>query len=89
MPGRRRSRAVDRVRGAARAGVERPDPARGLAIGTSIGLITNSLFWMVLALSGLTVWMLLGTWRHVRRRTQIQNALVHETNFRRAWRTPC
>jgi PAS domain S-box-containing protein len=57
---------------------------RGLGYRTSIGLITNSLFWMVLFLSGLTVWMLLGTWRHVRRRTQIQNALVHETNFRRA-----
>src|SRR6201991_1580546 len=28
--------------------------------------------------------MLLGTWRHVRRRAQIQQALVHETNFRRA-----
>ena len=33
---------------------------------------------------GLTVWMLLGTWRHMRRRTQIQNALTLETNFRRA-----
>jgi PAS domain S-box-containing protein len=57
---------------------------RGLGYRTSIGLISNSLFWMVLALSGLTVWMLLGTWRHVRRRAQIQSALVHETNFRRA-----
>ena len=57
---------------------------RGLGYRTSIGLISNSLFWMVLALSGLTVWMLLGTWRHVRRRAQIQGALVHETNFRRA-----
>jgi PAS domain S-box-containing protein len=28
--------------------------------------------------------MLLGTWRHVRRRSQIQGALVQETNFRRA-----
>jgi PAS domain S-box-containing protein len=28
--------------------------------------------------------MLLGTWRHVRRRGQIQSALVQETNFRRA-----
>jgi hypothetical protein len=32
----------------------------------------------------LTVWMLLGTWRHMRRRAQIQTALVQETNFRRA-----
>ncbi len=57
---------------------------RGLGYRTSIGLISNTLFWMVLALSGLTVWMLLGTWRHMRRRAQIQGALVHETNFRRA-----
>jgi PAS domain S-box-containing protein len=39
---------------------------------------------MVMALSALTLWMLLGTWRHVRRRAQIQGALVQETNFRRA-----
>ena len=35
---------------------------------TSIGLVGNTLFWMVVALSTLTVWMLIGTWRHVRRR---------------------
>ncbi len=57
---------------------------RGQGWRTSIGLISNTLFWMVVALSVLTVWMLLGTWRHMRRRTQIQNALVQETNFRRA-----
>jgi PAS domain S-box-containing protein len=51
---------------------------------TSIGLISNTLFWMVVSLSALTVWMLLGTWRHMRRRAQIQGALVQETNFRRA-----
>ncbi len=51
---------------------------------TSIGLVNNTLFWMVVALSVLTVWMLLGTWRHMRRRSQIQGALVQETNFRRA-----
>jgi len=51
---------------------------------TSIGLIGNTLFWMVVALSGLTVWMLLGTLRYVRRRAQMQDALVQETNFRRA-----
>jgi PAS domain S-box-containing protein len=51
---------------------------------TSIGLIGNTLFWMVVALSVFTVWMLLGTMRHVRRRGQIQAALVQETNFRRA-----
>ncbi len=57
---------------------------RGQGFRTSIGLISNTLFWMVAALSVLTVWMLLGTWRHMSRRNQIQNALVAETNFRRA-----
>ena len=57
---------------------------RGSGYRTSVGLISNTLFWMVVALSVLTVWMLLGTWRHVRRRAQIQGALVQETNFRRA-----
>lgn len=57
---------------------------RGQGSHTSIGLISNTLFWMVVALSTLTVWMLLGTWRHMRRRLQMQNALVSETNFRRA-----
>jgi len=57
---------------------------RGQGYRTSIGLISNTLFWMVVALSVLTVWMLLGTWRHMRRRAQIQGALVQETNFRRA-----
>ena len=57
---------------------------RGEGWRTSFGLIGNTLFWMVVALSILTVWMLLGTWRHMRRRLQIQGALVQETNFRRA-----
>src|SRR5574337_1910367 len=57
---------------------------RGQGYRTSFGLISNTLFWMVLALSALTVWMLLGSWRHLRRRAQIQSALVQETNFRRA-----
>jgi PAS domain S-box-containing protein len=57
---------------------------RGEGYRTSIGLISNTLFWMVAALSALTVWMLLGTWRHMRRRLQMQNTLVTETNFRRA-----
>ena len=51
---------------------------------TSGGLVGNTLFWMVLALSALTLWMLFGTWKHMRRRLQIQGALVQETNFRRA-----
>ena len=57
---------------------------RGTGYRTSVGLIGNTLFWMVMALSILTLWMLLGTWRHMRRRGQIQDALVHETGFRRA-----
>jgi len=57
---------------------------RGHGYRTSVGLVGNTLFWMVVALSVLTVWMLLGTWRHMRRRGQIQSALVQETNFRRA-----
>ena len=57
---------------------------RGEAQRTSAGLIGNTLFWIVLALSALTVWMLFGTWRHMRRQTQMQSALVSETNFRRA-----
>ena len=57
---------------------------RGLGYRTSIGLISNTLFWMVMALSALTLWMLLGTWRHMRRRSQMQSELVKEANFRRA-----
>ncbi|MDL2337274.1 MAG: PAS domain S-box protein [Pseudomonadota bacterium] len=57
---------------------------RGQGYRTSVGLIGNTLFWMVVALSVLTVWMLLGTWRHMRRRSQMQSALVSEANFRRA-----
>jgi PAS domain S-box-containing protein len=57
---------------------------RGQGWRTSIGLVNNTLFWMVMALSGLTLWMLMGTWRHMRRRAQIQGSLVQETNFRRA-----
>ena len=57
---------------------------RGQGYRTSVGLIGNTLFWMVVALSMLTVWTLFGTWRHVRRRSQMQSALVSEANFRRA-----
>jgi PAS domain S-box-containing protein len=57
---------------------------RGQGYRTSIGLIGNTLFWMVAALSVLTLWMLLGTWRHMGRRLQMQRTLVSETNFRRA-----
>lgn len=57
---------------------------RGQGFRTSFGLIGNTLFWMVVALSALTVWMLIGTWRHMQRRMQIQKTLMSETNFRRA-----
>jgi PAS domain S-box-containing protein len=44
----------------------------------------RALFWILGALSLLTVWMLLANWRHTRRRLQTQQALLAETNFRRA-----
>ncbi len=50
----------------------------------SLGVVGSGFFWLVSALSALTVWMLLGTWRHTRRRVQAQEALIAETNFRRA-----
>ena len=50
----------------------------------SLGVVGSGFFWLVSALSALTVWMLLGTWRHTRRRVQAQQALIKETNFRRA-----
>ena len=50
----------------------------------SLGVVGSGFFWLVSALSALTVWMLLGTWRHTSRRVQAQQALVSETNFRRA-----
>jgi PAS domain S-box-containing protein len=54
------------------------------AYRTSLGVVGSGFFWLVSALSALTVWMLLGTWRHTRRRVQAQQALSTETNFRRA-----
>ena len=57
---------------------------RGEGYRSAVNLVGNALFWMVLALSVLTVWMLLGTWRHMRRRLQVQTELIAETNFRRA-----
>ena len=50
----------------------------------SLGVVGSGFFWLVSALSAITVWMLLGTWRHTRRRVQAQVALINETNFRRA-----
>lgn len=57
---------------------------RGAMHGVPSKLIGRTLLWMVAALSVLTVWLILGTWRHTRRRLHAQQALVAETNLRRA-----
>ena len=57
---------------------------RAQAYRTSLGLVGSGLFWLTAALSALTVWMLVATWRHTRRRMRTQQALISETNFRRA-----
>ncbi len=57
---------------------------RGQAYRTSLSVVSSGLFWLVIALSTLTVWTLVGNWRHTRRRIQTQKALIKETNFRRA-----
>ncbi|MBS0430089.1 MAG: PAS domain S-box protein [Proteobacteria bacterium] len=57
---------------------------RAQAYRTSQGLVGNGLFWLVAALSVLTSWTLIGMWGHTRRRLAAQQALVAETNFRRA-----
>ena len=56
---------------------------RAQAWRTSQGLVGSGLFWLVSVLSVMTAWMLIGNWRHTRRRLQAQKALVAETNFRR------
>ncbi len=50
----------------------------------SQALVGGGFMWLIGALSALTLWMLIGTWRHTRRRIQTQQALATETNFRRA-----
>ena len=57
---------------------------RAQAYRTSLGVVGSGLFWLVGTLSVMTAWMLIATWRHTRRRLQAQEALVAETNFRRA-----
>ncbi len=51
---------------------------------TSQDIVGSGFFWILGSLSGLTIWMLIGTWRHTRKRIQTQQALYNETNFRRA-----
>ena len=57
---------------------------RAQAYRTSLGLVGSGLFWLTAALSALTVWMLIATRLHTRRRMRTQQALISETNFRRA-----
>ncbi|WP_404299310.1 PAS domain S-box protein [Alicycliphilus denitrificans] len=57
---------------------------RAQAYRTSLGVVGSGLFWLVGSLSVMTSWLLIATWRHTRRRQQAQQALVAETNFRRA-----
>jgi PAS domain S-box-containing protein len=57
---------------------------RAQAYRASLGVIGSGLFWLVSALSVMTAWMLIANWRHTRRRLQAQQALISETNFRRA-----
>ena len=54
------------------------------AYRASLGMVGSALFWLVGTLSVMTAWLLLATWRHKRRRMRTQEALVAETNFRRA-----
>ena len=57
---------------------------RAQAYRASLGVIGSGLFWLVTALSVMTAWMLIANWRHTRKRMQAQQALLSETNFRRA-----
>ena len=57
---------------------------RAQAYRASPGLIGSGLFWLVSTLSLMTTWMLVANWRHSRKRLQAQQALMSETNFRRA-----
>ncbi len=57
---------------------------RAQAYRTSLGLVGSGLFWLVGTLSVMTSWLLIATWRHTRRRMRTQEALIAETNFRRA-----
>ena len=57
---------------------------RAQAYRTSLGMVGSGLFWLVGTLSAMTAWLLLATWRHTRKRQRAQEALVAETNFRRA-----
>lgn len=88
-PGNRAARLLPWREGAASYEIPVSPVGNGLLIRAegyraSLGVVGSGFFWLVSALSALTVWMLLGTWRHTRRRVQAQQALVSETHFRRA-----
>ena len=51
---------------------------------TAPSMISDGVYWLVAILSAMTAWLLIGSWRHTRRRVQAQQALMAETNFRRA-----
>jgi PAS domain S-box-containing protein len=69
-----------------RTPVEGDAPLRLVLQGyrTSQGFTGSGLRYLVGALSLLTIWMLIANWRHTRRRLRTQDALLAETNFRRA-----
>jgi PAS domain S-box-containing protein len=88
-PGGRAARLLPWSEGAAMYEIPVSPVGNGLLIRAegyraSLGVVGSGFFWLVSALSALTVWMLLGTWRHTRRRVQAQEALLSETHFRRA-----
>ena len=56
---------------------------RAQAYRTSQVLIGSGLFWLVLLLSGMTTWMLIGTWRHTRRETSVIAKLAGSSMLRR------
>lgn len=47
-------------------------------------IIQSALFWLVVILSAIIVWSLFAVWRHTRHRAAAEQALQHETSFRRA-----
>ncbi len=57
---------------------------RAQAYRTALGRVGSGGVWLVGALSTMPVWRLIANWRHTRRRLRAQEALVAETNFRRA-----
>ena len=88
-PSSRAARLLPWTDGAAKYEIPVSPVGNGLLIRAegyraSLGVVGSGFFWLVSALSALTVWMLLGNWRHTRRRLQAQEALLTETHFRRA-----